>query len=88
MKGRVALIKICIKTLSLSALLLPSIFLSSNVFAQTPAGSSMVLSDHWSIQSSANLTDDGKVISQPGYAGKDWYPPHQVQVAIAWLVRG
>ena len=54
--------------------LLLSICLSLNIFPQTSSGSSMVLRDHWYIQSSANLTDNGKVISQPGYAAKDWYP--------------
>ena len=46
----------------------------------------MVLRDHWSIQSSVNLTDDGKVISQPGYAGKDWYPTSVPSTVLAALV--
>jgi exo-1,4-beta-D-glucosaminidase len=86
MKGRFVLIKICTKTLSLSALLLLSVFLSSNVFAQTPAGSGLVLRDHWSIQSSADVTNDGKVISQPGYAAKDWYPTSVPSTVLAALV--
>ena len=46
----------------------------------------MVLRDHWSIQSSANLTDDGKVISQPGYAAKDWYSTSVPSTVLAALV--
>ena len=67
-------------------LLLIPVFLSSSVFAQTPAGNSIVLRDHWSIQSSANLTDDGKVISLHGYAAKDWYPTSDPTTVLAALV--
>jgi len=78
--------KICTKTVSLSVLLLLSVFLSSNVFAQTPAGSSLVLRDHWAIQSSETATNDGAVISQPGYAAKDWYPTSVPSTVLAALV--
>jgi exo-1,4-beta-D-glucosaminidase len=63
-----------------------SIFLSSRVSAQNPADSSIVLRDHWSIQSSANLTDDGRVISRPGYVAKDWYPTSVPATVLAALV--
>ncbi len=46
----------------------------------------MLLRDHWSIQSSASLTNDGKVISQPGYAAKDWYPTSVPSTVLAALV--
>jgi exo-1,4-beta-D-glucosaminidase len=63
-----------------------SIFLSLNIFSQTSSGNSMILRDHWSIQSSANLTDGGKVISLPGYAAKDWYPTSIPSTVLAALV--
>jgi len=74
------------RTPYLSLILLLSAFLSSSVFGQTPTESSLVLSDHWSIQSSKILTDDGKVISQPGYAAKDWYPTSVPTTVLAALV--
>ena len=46
----------------------------------------MVLREHWYIQSSANLTDNGKVISLPGYATKDWYPTSVPTTVLAALV--
>jgi exo-1,4-beta-D-glucosaminidase len=74
------------KTHTLDILLLLSVFLSSNVLAQTPIGNSIFLRDNWSIQSSANLTDDGKIISQTGYAAKDWYPTSVPTTVLAALV--
>ena len=70
-----------------SLILLLAIFLSPIVYAQTPSGSTMVLRDHWSIQSSASLIDEGKVISQPGYAAKDWYPTSVPSTVLAALVK-
>jgi hypothetical protein len=98
MKRRFILSKNCMKTCALSVLLLLSVFLSLNVFAQTSAGSSMVLRDHWYIRSSTNqdegqlmpkvhIVDDGKVISQPGYAAKDWYPTSVPSTVLAALVK-
>jgi hypothetical protein len=60
------------KTRAFSLLL--SVFLSSNVFAQTSAGSSIVLRDNWFISSSSDqaegllmpmvrITDDGREIA-------------------------
>jgi exo-1,4-beta-D-glucosaminidase len=74
------------KTRILSLVPLLSIFLSSNVFAQKTAGIHIVLRDYWSIQSSANLIDGGKVISQPGYAAKDWYSTSVPITVLAALV--
>jgi|GEM_PF-3318142 len=76
------------KTRYLSLLLLLSVFLSSDIFAQKPADSTctIVLHGHWSIQSSASLTDDGKVISQPGYTAKGWYPTSIPSTVLAALV--
>jgi beta-xylosidase len=73
------------KTYTLSVLLLLLNCFSSNVFAQTSAGNSIVLRDNWFIRSftdqaqgllmpKVRIKDDGPVISQPGYAMKDWYP--------------
>jgi exo-1,4-beta-D-glucosaminidase len=66
--------------------LLLSCFLSFSVFAQIPSGSSIVLHNHWSIHSSASLTDDGRVISKPGYAAKEWYPTSVPITVLAALV--
>jgi hypothetical protein len=66
--------------------LLLSVYLLLNIFPQTSSGSSMVLREHWYIQSSANLTDKGKVISLPGYAVKDWYPTSVPATVLAALV--
>jgi exo-1,4-beta-D-glucosaminidase len=63
-----------------------AMLLSSDASARTPAGNNMVLRDHWAIQSSANVTDDGRVISQPGYAAKDWYPTSVPSTVLAALV--
>src|SRR5450759_1593594 len=71
------------RVLTLSLL---SVFMSLNVFSQTPAGGSMVLHDNWSIQSSANLKDDGNVISQTGYTAKGWYPISVPSTVLAALV--
>src|SRR5664280_1314351 len=72
------------KTRILSLLL--SVCLSLNIFSQTSSGSSMVLHEHWYIQSSANLTDNGKVISLPGYVAKEWYPTTVPTTVLAALV--
>jgi exo-1,4-beta-D-glucosaminidase len=70
----------------ISVLLLLSISLSLSVFTQTPSESQIVIRDHWSIQSSANLTDNGKVISQTDYTAKDWYPTSVPSTVLAALV--
>jgi exo-1,4-beta-D-glucosaminidase len=98
MKRRFILSKNCMKTCALSVLLLFSVFLSLNVFAQTSSGSCIVLRDHWYIRSSTNqaegqlmpkvhIVDDGKVISQPGYDAKDWYPTSVPSTVLAALVK-
>ena len=74
------------KTRYLLFLLLLAGFVSFNVFAQKPDGSTIVLRDNWAIQSSANLKDGGKIISQPGYATKDWYPTSVPSTVLAALV--
>ena len=63
-----------------------SVFMSLNVLPQTSAGGSIILRDHWSIHSSANLTDDGKVISRTGYSAKDWYSTSVPSTVLAALV--
>jgi exo-1,4-beta-D-glucosaminidase len=63
-----------------------SVCLLLNFFPQTSSGNSIVLRDHWYIQSSANLSDNGKVISLPGYAMKDWYPTSVPTTVLAALV--
>jgi exo-1,4-beta-D-glucosaminidase len=61
-------------------------FRSSDGSAQTPAGSSLVLRDHWAIRSSENLTKDGGIISQPGYAAANWQPTSVPSTVLAALV--
>ena len=68
------------------SLLLLAGFMSSNIFAQKLASSSIILRDNWSIQSSANLTESGKIISQPGYTMKGWYPTSVPSTVLAALV--
>jgi exo-1,4-beta-D-glucosaminidase len=74
------------KTCALYVILLLSVFLSSNVFTQTPEGSRIVLRGNWAIQSSANLKSNGNVISQTGYNTKDWYPTSVPTTVLAALV--
>ena len=74
------------KTMYLRILLLLSIFFAPNVFAQKTGGNTIVLRDNWAIQSSAYLKDMGKIISQPGYTIKDWYPTSVPTTVLAALV--
>jgi len=76
----------CIRIRERFVQLLLSAFLTSSVFGQTRSEGTIVLCDHWSIQSSAILTDNGKVISQPDYAAKDWYPTLVPTTVLAALV--
>ena len=57
----------------------------------------MVLRDHWFIRSFSHqaegllmpmvrINDDGRVISQPGYASKGWYPTSVPSTMLATLV--
>ena len=59
-----------------------------NVFAQKPeiGASTIVLHDNWAIRSSATVSDEGEVISQPGYIIKDWYPTSVPSTVLATLV--
>jgi exo-1,4-beta-D-glucosaminidase len=74
------------KTMYFRILLLLSIFFAPNIFAQKNGSNTIVLRDSWAIQSSANLKDMGKIISQPGYATKDWYPTSVPSTVLAALV--
>jgi beta-galactosidase/beta-glucuronidase len=74
------------KSRYLSLLFLISVFLSSNIFSQSSSGNIIFLHDHWTIQSSANITDNGKSISLPGYAAKGWYPTSVPSTVLASLV--
>jgi len=74
------------KTRYLSILSLFIVLFLSNVLAQKPDANIIVLRDHWAIRSSDNLTDNGKVISLPGYATKDWYPTSVPTTILAALV--
>ncbi len=74
------------KTMFLRISLLLFVFFASNVLAQKIDISPIVLRDNWAICSSANLSDGGKVISQSGYAAKDWYPTSVPATILATLV--
>ncbi|HVO72813.1 MAG TPA: glycoside hydrolase family 2 TIM barrel-domain containing protein [Ignavibacteriaceae bacterium] len=67
-------------------LFLLSAFFASDISAQVRESSTIVLRNNWSIQSSAELTDNGKVISQSGYSTKDWYPTSVPSTVLAALV--
>jgi exo-1,4-beta-D-glucosaminidase len=58
----------------------------SNIFVQETAANSFVLRDNWAIHTSSNLKSGGKIISQPGYATKDWYPTSVPSTVLAALV--
>ena len=86
------------KTCSLSVLLIHLMCFSTNVFAQASAEKSMVLRDNWFIRSSTDqaqgllmpkvrIKDDGRIISQPGYAMSDWYPTSVPSTVLAALVK-
>src|SRR5665213_1829316 len=61
-------------------------FVSLNVLAQEGGSSTIVLRDNWSIQSSANLKEGGKNISQSGYTATGWYPTSVPSTVLAALV--
>jgi exo-1,4-beta-D-glucosaminidase len=67
-------------------LLLLSVFLLSNGFAQKTVGASIVLRDDWVIQSSATVKENGELISVCGYTAKDWYPTTMPSTVLATLV--
>jgi len=58
----------------------------TNIFVQRTAANSIFLRDNWSIQSSANIKDGGKIISQPEYSTKGWYPMSVPSTVLAALV--
>jgi exo-1,4-beta-D-glucosaminidase len=74
------------KTRFLRILFLLSTFLATHTFSQETYCNSIVLHENWAIQSSANLTCGGKVISQPGYPVKGWYPTTVPSTVLAALV--
>jgi exo-1,4-beta-D-glucosaminidase len=50
--------------------------------------SSIMLREHWTIQSSAMVTDAGEVLSKPGYRPAGWYPATIPSTVFAALVKG
>ena len=56
------------------------------VFSAEPARS-LMLRDHWAIQSSTFVSDPGDVISKPGYKTSGWYPAAMPATVMATLVR-
>lgn len=68
----------------LSISLLLAGFVASNVCAQEDGN--IVLRDNWNIRSSANLKEEGQIISQTGYKIKDWYPTSAPSTVLAALV--
>jgi exo-1,4-beta-D-glucosaminidase len=67
-------------------LLLLFIVFVSGISAQKSESNTIVLRNGWAIQSSANLTDSGKIISQLGYSSKGWYPTSVPSTVLAALV--
>lgn len=74
------------KTKFFRLLLLLFVFSEPKIFAQETDVNTLVLRDNWTIQSSANLKDGGKVISMAGYAVKGWYPTTIPSTVLAALV--
>jgi exo-1,4-beta-D-glucosaminidase len=74
------------KTTLLEIFLLLSIFITPSIFAQNNDENKIILHENWMIQSSATLTDEGKAISQPGYAAKGWYHTSVPSTVLAALV--
>jgi exo-1,4-beta-D-glucosaminidase len=74
------------KTMYVNILLLISFFFAPKVIAQKTGSNTIVLRDNWSIQSSSSVKDGGNIISQPGYAIKDWYPTSVPSTVLAALV--
>jgi exo-1,4-beta-D-glucosaminidase len=74
------------KSRYLIILFLLSVFFASSMWAQKTDSNTIVLHDNWAIQSSASVKDGGKVISQPGYATKDWYPTSVPSTILATLI--
>jgi exo-1,4-beta-D-glucosaminidase len=70
----------------LNILWILSVLFASNIWAQKTDGGTLFLQDNWAIQSSANLKDNGKVISLPGYTSKNWYPTSVPTTVLAALV--
>jgi exo-1,4-beta-D-glucosaminidase len=67
-------------------ILLLSVFFAFNIYAQKTDAHAIVLRNNWAIQSSADLKDKGKNISQPGYVTKNWYPTSVPATVLATLV--
>ena len=63
-----------------------AVFLALDARAGSPPDGSLVLRDNWLIQSSAQATNGGGVISQPGYAATNWYPTTVPSTVLAALV--
>jgi exo-1,4-beta-D-glucosaminidase len=72
--------------LTFYSLLLFAFLMTSNIFSQKSFSNDMILKNNWAIQSSANLNDAGKVISQIGYTAKGWYPTSVPSTVLAALV--
>jgi exo-1,4-beta-D-glucosaminidase len=70
----------------LFCLLSLSVILAFDARAGSPSVGSLVLRDNWLIQSSADATNDGGTISQPGYAATNWYPTTVPSTVLAALV--
>ena len=67
------------------------VFLSCLLLAQAPSKSpsatSIALSDGWSLQSSAKVTDSGDVISTTKYVPKGWYTVSVPTTVVAAMVK-
>jgi exo-1,4-beta-D-glucosaminidase len=55
--------------------------------AQTPSSTQLLLREGWTIQSSADVSAPGELVSTPGYAPSGWYRAVMPSTVIAALVR-
>ncbi len=68
-------------------LLLACISTALATFAQTPSSTQLLLREGWTIQSSADVSVPGELVSTPGYAPSGWYKALMPSTVIATLVR-
>ena len=72
---------------ALTLMLLACISAALASSAQTPSSTQLLLREGWTIQSSADVSAPGELVSTPGYAPSGWYRAVMPSTVIAALVR-
>lgn len=75
------------KTNLLSSVIFAAGIISSPTMGQTNLQEKMVLRENWTIQSSSDVKENGKVISTPDWKPGKWYPATLPSTVLATLVQ-